>query len=462
MAGTAKVLVVDDEKLIRWSLREALDDLEHDVFEASNGRQALEQMAAGMPDVVLLDLRLPDKDGMDVLGEIREKYPECAVVVISADATQDSAVDAMKLGAVDYIRKPFQTNDVKKLVTHLTEKIRLQHEVEHYRNREKRLYMLDTLVGVSSQVNDLRVLISKIATSDATNILVEGDSGTGKGLVARIIHNTGRRQKKPFMEVSCTALSASLVESELFGHEKGSFTDAKTTKKGLFELAHGGTLFLDEIGDMPLASQAKLLRALEDRTFRRVGGVRDIQVDVQVVAATNRDLAKAVADGGFRKDLFYRLAVLRLEIAPLGERPEDVPHLCSYFLKHFNREFRRNYERVSPKALKILGAYHWPGNVREVRNVIERAMILDDKREILPEDLPADLTSNEPAGSTEVLVSLPPNGISLEEVERTLIMHALKAANGNQSKAAKLLRISRDTLRYRMKKFDFVNKNLDA
>ena len=376
-----------------------------------------------------------------------------AAVAKGANLFRKALATAMKLGAVDYIRKPFQTEDVKLLVTRLTEKIRLQHEVDHYRDREKRLYGLDSLVGVSRQVKDIRVLISKIATSDATNILVEGDSGTGKGLVARIIHNTGRRQKKPFMEVSCTALTESLVESELFGHEKGAFTDAKATKKGLFELAHGGTIFLDEVGDMPLASQAKLLRAIEDRMFKRVGGVRDIRVDIQVVAATNRDLAEAVAEGRFRKDLFYRLAVLKIPLAPLRTCPEDVPHLCRHFIAHFNKEFRRNYERVSPRALEILTEYHWPGNVREVRNVVERAMILEDKKEILPEDLPADLTHGKERSPRPMTIDLPPEGVSIEEVEQGLIARALDLADGNQSRAAKLLRISRDTLRYRIKKY---------
>jgi DNA-binding NtrC family response regulator len=359
MVDKARVLVVDDEKLIRWSLREALADMDHEVFEAADGRRALEIVAAESPDVVLLDIRMPGLDGMQVLKEIREKNAECAVVMISANTTLDVAVEAMRLGAVDYIRKPFQAEDVKILVTRLTEKIRLEREINLYRDREQSQYRLDSLVGVSPQVREIRELIGKIAGSDATNILVEGESGTGKGLVAKIIHYSSRQQRKPFMDVSCTALTESLVESELFGHEKGAFTDAKATKKGMFEQANGGTIFLDEIGDMPLASQAKLLRALEDRLFKRVGGVRDIRVDVRVVAATNRNLEQEVAAERFRKDLFYRLAVLRVHIAPLRSRPEDVPHLCAHFIHHFNREFRRSYQRVSPDALKFLTQYRW-------------------------------------------------------------------------------------------------------
>jgi DNA-binding NtrC family response regulator len=405
---------------------------------------------------------MPGLDGMQVLKEIREKHPECAVVMISANTTLDVAVEAMRLGAVDYIRKPFQAEDVKILVTRLTEKIRLEREVNLYRDREQSQYRLDSLVGVSPQVREIRELIGKIAGSDASNILVEGESGTGKGLVAKIIHYSSRQQRKPFMEVSCTALTESLVESELFGHEKGAFTDAKATKKGMFEQSNGGTIFLDEIGDMPLASQAKLLRALEDRLFKRVGGVRDIRVDVRVVAATNRNLEQEVAAERFRKDLFYRLAVLRVHIAPLRSRPEDVPHLCAHFIHHFNREFRRSYQRVSPDALKFLSQYRWPGNVRELRNVIERAMILEDKTEILPKDLPPDLRSGGLPDHPAVPISLPNEGVSMEEVERSLIIKALEASHGNQSRAAKFLKMSRDTLRYRMKKFGIGRTQVDA
>jgi DNA-binding NtrC family response regulator len=448
----ARVLVVDDERLIRWSLVQSLEQAGHQVCEAADGEQALVLARRERPDIVLLDFRLPGISGMEVLGLLRAELADCSVVMISAHGTLELAVEAMKQGAVDYLRKPFSAEEVELLVGRLAQSLKLKQEVDLYRGKERRLFGLDSLVGGSAGMQAVRDLVSRIARSDASNVLVEGKSGTGKGLVARVIHYAGRRRQRPFVEVSCTALSESLVESELFGHERGAFTDAKTAKKGLFELADGGTIFLDEIGDMALASQAKLLRALEDRRFRRVGGVHDIDVDVCVVAATNRDLGRQVEAGQFRADLFYRLAVLRLTIPPLQQRTQDIEALSAHFLAHFAREFHKPLGRLAPQALERLRAYHWPGNVRELRNVLERALILGDGQTIGIGDLPAELLAGQRGILGPGAPELPIEGLSMEEVERRMIAEALRASSGNQTRAARLLKISRDTLRYRIKK----------
>ncbi|HSA21513.1 MAG TPA: sigma-54 dependent transcriptional regulator [Myxococcota bacterium] len=454
MPSQAKILVVDDERLIRWTLVQALGELGHEVSEAADGAAALAQVAAEAPDLVILDIRLPGLGGLEVLQALRREHPETSVVMISAHGTLETAVEAMKLGAADYIRKPFQAADVQHTVSRLLTSQRAERERDLVLGREARSYGLESLVGVSDSMQQVRGLIAQLSAAGASTVLVEGESGTGKGLVARLLHYTGPRGRKPFVEVSCTALAEGLVESELFGHERGAFTDAKARKQGLLELADGGTVFLDEIGDMPLAAQAKLLRAMEDRLFKRVGGVRDIRVDVQVVAATHRDLGQAVAEGRFREDLYYRLAVVRIALPPLTAHREDIPLLAEAFIRHYNRELGRSLTGVSPAALSLLGAYRWPGNVRELRNVIERAVLLGTHPELQPEDLPAGIaqpTAHEPHASG--LSSLPPSGLSMQEVERGLILRALQAEGGNQTHAARRLGISRDTLRYRMKKF---------
>jgi DNA-binding NtrC family response regulator len=451
MANTAKILVVDDERLIRWTLSQSLSELGHEVFEAPDGEAAIARAAAEEPDLVLLDIRMPGLDGLQVLQVLRREHPATAVVMISAHGTLETAVEAMKLGAADYISKPFQAADVQHAVTRLLERRRVERERDLLLGREASQYGLASLVGVSGPMQRVRELVARLSAAGPSNVLIEGESGTGKGLLARVLHYAGPRARKPFVEVSCTALAEGLVESELFGHERGAFTDARTSKQGLFELADGGTVFLDEIGDMPLAAQAKLLRALEDRVFKRVGGVRDIRVDLQVVAATNRELGQAAQEGRFRKDLYYRLAVVRLELPPLATHREDIPLLAEAFIRHYNRELGRAVRGVSPAALALLGAYRWPGNVRELRNVIERAVLLGARPEIGPEDLPAEI-SRITAPEAPPGPALPPRGLSMEEVERELIQRALADEGGNQTHAARRLGISRDTLRYRLKK----------
>ncbi len=455
--GLGTILVVDDEHLIRWSLEKQLQREGYTVLQAENGAEALQKAAAETPDLVLLDVRLPDANGLEILERLRAGDPEALVIMITAHGGVESAVRAMKLGAHDYIIKPFDMEELKLTVRKALETRALRREVARFQAEQREGSSPDDIVGVSRVIRDLQTLIQRIAQSDATTVLLEGESGTGKDLVARVIHFQSARAQAPLLAVNCVALPEHLLESELFGHEKGAFTDAKTLKKGLFEQAGGGTVYLDEIGDMKLDLQAKLLRLIEEKTFRRVGGVRDMQVDARIIAATNRDLTKALEAGEFRKDLYYRLKVFPITLAPLRERPEDILPLAMHFITRFDREMRREIRHIHPEAQAHLGRYSWPGNVRELRNVIERAMILASGEvlhvEHLPPEIAAERAEGPPTPPQAAGVSLPAEGVTLEEVERDLVRQALKATEGNQVRAARLLGISRDALRNRMKKF---------
>jgi DNA-binding NtrC family response regulator len=408
---------------------------------------------------------------MEVLRRAADLYPDTTVILMTAYSSIHSAVEAIKLGAYDYVNKPFDFDDLLASIQKALETTRLRREVKRLRNEQKNAYGVSNIVGRSAAMRDVFVMIRKVAESAATTVLIQGESGTGKDLVAKAIHFASDRSDKPFMNITCSALPETLLESELFGHERGAFTDAKLQKKGLLELASGGTVFLDEIGDMGLALQAKLLRFLEEKTMKRVGGVRDIRVDVRIIAATNRDLEKAVRQGAFREDLYYRLKVIPIHLPSLEERKDDIPHLVAHFLDQFNREFKKSTQGFSPEALDCLMRYHWPGNVRELRNVIERAMILETKPQIAVEDLPREIVRPpaEPSGAPppasagaeeppdadgdDGTYRLPETGVTLEEVERDLVRQALERTRGNQTHAARLLNISRDALRYKMKKF---------
>jgi len=454
--GRATILVVDDEHLIRWSLEQQLRREAYDILLAETGAEALQKAQAEPPDLVLLDVRLPDADGLQILERLRSSDPEVLVIMITAHGGVDSAVRAMKLGAHDYVIKPFDMEELKLSVKKALETKTLRREVARFHSEQREGSRLDDIVGLSQAIRDLKNLIRRIAESDATTVLLEGESGTGKDLVARVIHFESARAQAPLMAVNCVALPEHLLESELFGHERGAFTDARGLKKGLFEQADGGTVYLDEIGDMKPDLQAKLLRLIEEKTFRRVGGLKDMRSDVRIIAATNRDLGKAMQEERFRKDLYFRLRVFPISIPPLREHPEDILPLAQLFIARFNREMRRGILRLLPEAQACLKSYSWPGNVRELRNVIERGMILAGGdtlgvEHLLPEIAPVKAPVPEPQKA--VPVALPTEGLRLEEVERDLVRQALEATEGNQVRAARLLGISRDALRNRMKKF---------
>jgi len=452
-----KILVIDDEKLIRWTLEQHLVKEGYEVVTTDSAEKGLVIINEETPDLILLDNRLPEMTGLELLEQLNVQERGLMVIMITAYGLVETAVRAMKLGAYDYISKPFNLEEI-------TFVIRKALEAGSLRSRVKQLQgKVDTIIGETEQMSRVKSLILRIAKSDATTVLIQGESGTGKELVAKAIHGSSARVDKPFMAINCAALPVTLLETELMGHEKGAFTDAKAVKKGLFELADGGTLFLDEIGDMDLSMQAKLLRVLEEKSFRRVGGVKDIKVDVRVISATNQDLATAMISGKFRKDLFYRLQVVPINLPPLRERGGDVLFLARHFMEHFNRECHKNVLGLSKETEEILLSYGWPGNVRELKNVIERAMIFEVENEVLPEHLPQELVDAKamPAQLTGAVISLdclviPETGISIEDVENALVKKALEMAKDNQTRAAQLLKMPRDAFRRRMKRFGLI------
>jgi two-component system response regulator AtoC len=446
------ILVCDDEELIRWSLCEHLEQAGYRTLAASNGQECLEAVAAHAPDLVFMDLRMPVMDGLEALRRLRDSDNDLPVIVITAHGGVESAIEATKLGASGYLGKPFDLREATLAANRALAEYRLRREVHYFRDRERAGY--GEIVGTSPAMQRLFETLRRLEPVDAPTVLIQGESGTGKDLVARSIHAHGPRKQRPFMEIDCTALPEPLMESELFGHERGAFTDAKTTKRGLFEVASGGVLFLDEVGELPLGMQAKLLRALENRRFRRVGGTADITMDVAIVAATNRTLREEVRTGRFREDLFFRLHVVPIEVPALRERREDIATLVQYFIEKLNRAFGRSVKGVSAKAMELLQGYRWPGNVRELRNVIERTVILLPTDVIQPADLPPELrTVASGAGPDGCPFVLPEEGIALESVEKGFVVQALSRTSGNQSAAARLLGISRYALRHRMEKF---------
>jgi len=445
----ATILIVDDEQLIRWSLASRLKDEGYRTLEAATAAEALSQHREGV-DLVLLDIGLPDASGLSVLKQIKESEPDTLVIMLTGQTGVQTAVEAMKAGAFHYANKPFDLDEVVLLVEKALETTHLRREVRTLRARQAQPYGPGSIVGDSAPIVAVRSMLEKIGVSPASTVLLTGESGTGKDLAAKVIHYSSNRAARPFMNITCSALPETLLESELFGHERGAFTGADRQKRGLLESADGGTVFLDEIGEMVPLLQAKLLRFLEEKSFKRVGGSADIKVDVRVIAATNRSLPDEVRKGRFREDLFYRLNVMAVPLPPLRDRRDDIPRLLHHYIDLFNTEFRKKIQGVSPGAMKMLQAYAWPGNVRELRNAVERAMLLTESAE-LSEAQFAMLIS--PDAELSAGMGLPAGGINLEELERSLVVQALERSGWNQTKAATLLGLNRDQIRYRIEKF---------
>jgi DNA-binding NtrC family response regulator len=483
-----RILIVDDEKLIRWSVRRQLEEWGYSVLEAESGTGGLAQIRSESPDLILLDVRLPDLSGIEVLREIKQNNVSIPVIMFTGDPQLDDIKTAIKLGALDFIKKPIDFDEFQITVANAIDRSQLRSERDSLREEIKKRSGYHEVIARSPRMIDLMNFVRKVAASEASTVLIQGESGTGKDLIAKAIHYDSVRSDKPLVAINCSAIPETLMEAELFGHERGAFTDAKAQKKGLFEIADGGTLFLDEIGEMSTYLQAKLLRVLEDQTIRRIGGVKDIGVDVRVIAASNRDLEQGVRDGTFRQDLFYRLSIIPIFIPPLRNRKEDVLPLVDFFIERYNFRFRKSVKGITQEARDLLVQYDWPGNVRELKNAIERAMILEDADYIRPTYLPIQITGQAPGYENTIPVTVPDNsevvpagivgntmaswrplpsgrmipvlelpkeGTSLEEVEREFVGLALKQTAGNQTHAAKLLDISRDALRYKMKKFGF-------
>lgn len=461
MKRRRRVFMLDDEELIVTMLGRALRKEGYEVAAETETDGVVEKIRDFSPDVILLDIRMPGKSGMEILREIGEHRIEAPVVMLTADDTAETAVKAMKLGAADYLTKPFNTDEVKIVLDKVIEKESLTQEVQFLRKAYSD-FLEKEIVGETEPIRLLLEQAEKIAKARVRNILITGESGTGKELVARyihgIMHESEDGEQAPFITINCAAMPETLLESELFGHEKGSFTDAKSEKKGLFELAAGGTVLLDEIGEMNPGLQSKLLRVLEGRTVRRIGGKGEVPIDVTVISTTNKNLSEAVKKNEFRKDLFFRLSAFYLHIVPLRERKEDVPLLARHFLQTFARRYNnRKIESFSPEAEKILLESDWPGNVRELKNLVERVVVLEQTVVIGPEHIPPWISghtmSNGQEKEDDERFQLPEEGIDIEELEKNLIAQALEKANSNKTLAASLLNMSYDSFRYQVKKY---------
>ena len=451
-----KILVVDDELSMQEFLSIMLKKEGYQPICSGSGEDAVKKLSARDFDTVITDLNLPNLDGIGVLREVRERQPGTPVIVITAYATAQTAIKALKLGAYDYVMKPFNVDELKNIISNALEKKRLTRENIHLRRQLQRADGLAGMIGVSEQMQQLFALIKKVSPAQSS-VLITGESGTGKELAARAIHQSSLRFDKPFVSINCAAMPAELLESELFGHVKGSFTGAVVNKKGLFETAHGGTLLLDEIGEMPVGMQAKLLRALQERSIRRIGGLDEIQVDVRLICTTNRDLEAMVDSGEFREDLFYRINVIRIHIAPLRERPDDIPLLAEHFLGRLNGEMGKSIKSVSREGIRLLREHRWPGNIRELENVIERAVALETSEMIMPEHF--SVIAAAPTGpAPPVPGEIPEEGFVIEDylrdIEKRFISQALSQAGGNMTRAAVLLGMSFRSFRYYVKKYE--------
>src|ERR671922_114558 len=421
-----RILVADDHDSLRRGIVRALSDARHEVDEAPNGNVAIEKLHEGQYDVVLSDLKMGGSDGMDVLRTAKSLHPTTNVILMTAFGSVNTAVEAMKIGAFDYVQKPFEIEEMEVKIEKALEVKRLKNELDYLRGTQQDIYDFDRIVGSSPALQRVLDIVKKVAKSNTT-VLIRGETGTGKELIAGAIHHNSLRNTRNFVKVNCAALQENLLESELFGHEKGAFTGADKQRIGRFEQADGGTLFLDEIGDMSPSTQAKILRVLQEHEFERLGGTRTLRVDVRLIAATNRDLPSMVQAGQFREDLYYRLNVVTIEMPPLRERKEDIGSLAGFFIRRFAGELKKKIEGLEPEALKLLMRYHWPGNIRELENAIERAMLLAEGSHIAVDDLRLGDTgaSGSPREAASI-IKIPPTGIPLEEIERLALVEALK------------------------------------
>ena len=467
----ANILVVDDQDSIRHFVSRALEDEGYAVQVTGSVRETRQVLDQDMPDVAILDLKLPDGTGLELLREIKRVQPEVSVIMMTAFGELETAVEAMSAGAFWFVKKPFQNEELLALVTRALESQKLWLELRRLRHHA--FADEDNLHSSSTPMQEANAIAEQVARGDTTSVLIEGESGTGKEYFANLIHRMSARHDKPFVEINCAAIPSELLESELFGHEKGAFTDARAQKLGLMELASGGTLFLDEIGEMAPMLQVKLLRVLERRTFKRVGGTKDITVNLRVISATNQDLERRVREGAFREDLYYRLKVVPLYVPPLRERREDILPLSRLFMERFARQFKKPFREVSPAAERLLTEYGWPGNIRELRNLFERTVLLENAELLEPKHLKLAPRSRPAAESTlgqridELTNSAPPSGgipfeALVEELERALILRASYATKWNQSRTAELLQLKRDKLRYRMKLYQLQPENESA
>src|SRR6188474_1448935 len=446
-----RILVADDHDALRRGLVRGLTEAGHDVEEASNGNAAIEKLHDSYFDVVLSDLKMGGSDGMDVLRTTRAMHPTTAVILMTAFGTVNTAVEAMKIGAFDYVLKPFEIEEMEVKIDKALEVRRMKNELDYLRGNQQDIYDFDRIIGSSTALHKVLDIVRKVAKSNTT-VLVRGETGTGKELIAGATHHNSLRASRNFVKVNCAALQENLLESELFGHEKGAFTGADKQRIGRFEQADGGTLFLDEIGDMSPSTQAKILRVLQEHEFERLGGTRTLRVDVRLIAATNRNLPQMVSNGLFREDLYYRLNVVSIEMPALRERKEDIQQLATFFLRRFAGELKKLVDGLGTDAQKLLMRYNWPGNIRELENAIERAVLLTEGPQLSASDLSlGELTTGQPSGDASPVVKIPPTGIALEEIERQAIIEALKMSNWVQKDAAELLAISPRVMNYKIK-----------
>jgi two-component system response regulator AtoC len=471
-----KILVVDDEDLLAWSIETELKSLGAECLSAGTFIKALDRFKTFVPDLVVSDLRLPDGNGMDLLNTWKKERPEVPVLLMTAHGAVDSAVTALRLGAFDYLQKPFDLKNLVVVIERAAEVSKLRQKISSFQGNEKDLIDLN-IIGTHPTIVKLNFQLERIAKSKVDTVLVTGESGSGKELAARALHMWSPRKNQPFVEINCASIPENLLESELFGYEKGAFTDARERKLGLFEIAKNGTVFLDEIGELPLKIQAKLLRALEYKRYRRLGGTKDLELAARIVAATNRNLLKEIASERFRADLYYRLNVINIEVPSLADRPSDIPQLTEFLLLNLAKELEVELPKISSGALRKLEEHSWQGNVRELKNTLKRSLVLFEPKVLLPEHLhledskfiekktfglsqASDASSSHKEAPRSILnstMTLPETGISLEELERSLLLQALERARNNQTKASQLLGITRHTLRYRLDKYGLLN-----